>query len=152
VIVAGCGGGDSTTTTVTSAFRKAQERAEAEAPKGASPLLRKIYGQFPPPKPDPKVKGSGKAIKAGERACKGKTPLEVREEFIEESDLLEDQAKMVAELEKFEGASNQTSSFVAGQLGALVYERSLPEGIARYGYQGCVYSLAQVLEGQLAPR
>jgi hypothetical protein len=152
-MMCGCGGGgDSTATTVTSAFRKAQERAEAAAPKGASPLLREIYGQFPPPKPDPKVKGSGKAIEAGERACKGKTPLEVREAYVEESDLLADQAKMVGELEKYEGTSKQTASFVAGQLGALVYERTLPEGIARYGYQGCVYSLARGLEHSLAPR
>ena len=97
------------------------------------------------------MKGSAKAIKAGEKACKGKMPLEVKEEFSGESDLLEDQAKMVAELPEYEKRSAQDSSFVAGQLAALVYERSLPEDeFALYGYQGCVYSLAKVLEKRIA--
>jgi hypothetical protein len=154
----GCGGddddgsADSAATTATSPHEKEEERAEAEAPKGASPVLRQIYRQFPPPKPDPAVKQSAKAIRAGERACRGKTPLEVREEFIEESDLLGPQAELVAELPKLERSAARNGAFVTGQLGALVYEKTLDERIARYGYQGCVYSLARVIEERLAPR
>jgi hypothetical protein len=154
----GCGDGDddgsadSAMTTTKSHHEKEEERAEAEAPKGASPVLRQIYRQFPPPKPDPAVKQSAQAIRAGERACSGKTPLQVREEFIEESDLLEPQAEMVAELPKLEKSAARNGAFITGQLGALVYERTLDERIARYGYQGCVYSLARVIEDRLAPR
>jgi hypothetical protein len=115
-------------------------------------VLVAIYRQFPPPQPDPQIKGSGKAIKKGEEACKGKTPLEVREEFIAESDLLEPQAEVVEELPKYEKTVAENASFAAGQLGALVYERSLPEDeLAQFGYQGCVYSLAKVVEQKLAP-
>jgi hypothetical protein len=152
---AGCGdggGGDQTVATTESPVQKEEERAEAEAPKGASPVLRQIYRQFPPPQPDPAVKGSAEAIQAGERACRGKTPLEVREEFIAESDLLEPQAELVAELPKLERSAATNGAFVTGQLGALVYERTLPERVASYGYQGCVYSLALVIKRKLAPR
>ncbi len=90
-------------------------------------MLREIYRQFAPPQPNPEVKGSAQAIEAGERACKGKTPLQVKQRFIDGSDLLDEQA-------------------------ALVYESSLPEDeLAGYGYQGCIYSLAKGLEKRLAP-
>jgi hypothetical protein len=153
VAVTGCGGGgEGSTTETTSAIQRQEERAEAEAPKGSSPVLRAIYRQFPKPQPDPQVKGSGKAIKAGEKACRGMTPLEVREAFIGESNLLEPQAEMVAELPKFEKQEAENGSFPAGQLAALVYERSLPEDkLAQFGYQGCVYSLAKGAERRLAP-
>jgi hypothetical protein len=149
----GCGGGgDEPSTETTSAFQREQQRAEAEAPKGASPVLRAIYRQFPKPEPDPQVKGSAKAIKAGEKACDGRTPLEVREEFVDESNLLEAQAEAVAELPKYEKQEAMNESFPAGQLAALVYERSLPEDkLAQFGYQGCVHSLAKGLEQRLAP-
>jgi hypothetical protein len=96
------------------------------------------------------VKGSAAAIKRGERTCKGKTPLQIREAFIEDSELSADQEKIVAELPKYE--KNQGPSFAAGQLGALVYQMSLPESDASYGYQGCVYQLARRLERELAQR
>ena len=148
----GCGGGGGSTVVTKSAYQKAEERAEAEAPKRASPALRAIYRSFPPPKPDPKVKNSGKAIKAGEHSCKGKTPLEVKEEFIGESKLLPEQEKMVAKLAHYE-ASSQSADFVAGQLAALVYEGTVSnKALANYGYRGCVYSLARGLEQKLAPR
>jgi hypothetical protein len=76
----------------------------------------------------------------------------VREEFITESDLLEAQEESVAELPELEGSSATNAAFVTGQLGALVYERTLPERVARYGYQGCVYSLSLVIKRKLAPR
>lgn len=148
--IAGCGGEDSTATKPPTAYTN--PRAETP-PKGASPVLREIYRQFYPPAPDPKVKGSAKAIKKGKAVCKGKRPVEVKEEFIGESDLLPEQAKAVAEIEKYEKRYRTDSSFVAGQLAALVYEQALPnEELAVYGYQGCVYSLAQVLKQRLAPR
>jgi hypothetical protein len=155
---AGCGedgnedDAGSTTTTTESPIEKEERRAEAEAPDGASPVLREIYRQFPPPQPDPAVKGSAEAIRAGERACRGKTPLEVKEEFIAESDLLESQEESVAELPELEASAAKNAAFVTGQLGALVYERTLPERLARYGYQGCVYSLSLVIKRNLAPR
>jgi hypothetical protein len=149
--LAGCGGDSEEQTPVeTSAIAEVDELAEPP-PKGASLLLEQIYRQFQPPEPDPRMKErSAKAIRAGERACKGKTPLEVREEFIAESDLSEDQAEAVSELEKYE--ENPSPNFVAGQLGALVYENALPEKVARYGYQGCVYSLSLGLKRELAPK
>ena len=153
--VAGCGDGDDdggTGTITDDPVQMEEERAEAEAPKGASPVLKQIYRQFPPPKPDPAVRRSAEAIRAGERACRGKTPLEVREEFIGESDLLEPQAELVAELPKLERSAAENGAFITGQLGALVYERTLPARVARYGYQGCVYSLSRVVKRKLAPR
>jgi hypothetical protein len=149
-LVVGCGGGSSSEESVVTTV-PTNPRAETP-PKGASLVLREIYRQFPPPEANPEVKGSAKAIKKGEKACKGKTSLEVREEFIGESELLDDQAKMVAELPKFEKTAAKNSSFVAGQLGALVYEGTLPKNaIAGYGYQGCVYQLAKGVEKRLAP-
>jgi hypothetical protein len=130
---------------------KLQERAEAEAPKGASPLLRSIYRQFPPPKPDPTVKGSGKAIKKGEAACKGKTPLQVREEFHGETHLLPEQEEAVKKLPEYE--RQKSPDFPAGQVAALVYEGTIHhKRLANYGFRGCIHSLARRLEHELAPR
>jgi hypothetical protein len=94
------------------------------------------------------VKASAAAIKAGERECRGKTPIEVREEFIAESELNEDQEEVVAELERYE--KNPSPSYPAGQLGALVYEMTLPEATANYGFQGCVYALSLGVKRELA--
>jgi hypothetical protein len=152
LLVSGCGGGNSSEMTFTSAYKKREERAEAEAPKGASPLLRQIYRTFPPPQADPKVKGSAKAIKKGENSCKGKTPMEVRERFLSESKLLPEQRQMVAKLGHYEGLP-PTADFVPGQLAALVYEGTISDkSLASYGYRGCAYSLARGLEQKLAPR
>lgn len=93
-------------------------------------------------------KRSAKAIKAGERACRGKKPIEVREEFIAESSLLDEQEKAVkTRLEEAE--RHPSGNFVAGQLAALVYEGTLPDKTALYGYTGCVYALSQVYKRQL---
>jgi hypothetical protein len=94
------------------------------------------------------VKGSAEAIRKGERECRGKTPLEVREEFIGEADLTEDQERAVAELPKFE--RNPSPSFPAGQVGALVYQLTLPdEVLSSYGFQGCVYALSLGVKREL---
>ena len=146
VLAAGCGGGDETQPTTVS--ERAQLEALAEPPpKHASPLLKSIYREFQPPKPDPNVKGSAKAIKTGERVCKHKTPVEIREEFIGESNLNEEQEKVVNELERYE--KNPSPSYPAGQLGALVYEMTLPETTANFGFQGCVYSLSLGVRDEL---
>jgi hypothetical protein len=151
LVAGGCGGDDSGTAgTTPSAYTN--PRAETP-PKGSSTVLREVYRQFYPPVPDPQVKGSAAAIERGEEVCIGKRPIEIREEFIDESDLLPDQAEAVAELGKYEKRYEEDASFVAGQLAALVYERTLPEDeLAMFGYQGCVYALSQVLKRRLAPQ
>jgi hypothetical protein len=121
--------------------------AEREAPKGASPTLRAVYREFPPPKPDPAVSGSGAAIKAGERACRGKTPIEVKRAFYAKAissglQANSDEAKMVRQIRAFEKATHAAPSFPAGQLAADVYQATLPAKMAQYGYQGCVHALA----------
>jgi hypothetical protein len=131
--------------------------AEREAPKGASPVLREIYRQFPKPRPNPAVKGSAGAIEAGEAACKGKTPRQAREAFYSEATeegTLEpnsEEGKMIARLPAYEKNAHEDPSFVAGQLAADTYQATLPEEIAQFGYQGCAYALARGLERELAP-
>ena len=89
---------------------------------------------------------------AGRKACKGKTPLQVREEFIEAAQGLSDeQEAMIDELPKYEKQA-VTSNFVAGQLAAGVYEATLPEKQAMAGYQGCVYELALQVRRELAKK
>ena len=146
----GCGDDGEDEAVTNPASPSALATLDEPPPKGASPLLREIYRQFQPPEADPARKGSGAAIRAGVRACRGKTPLEVREEFIAGSDLSPDQAKAVAKLRSYE--RQPSPSFVAGQLAALVYEKSLPENaVAGYGFQGCIYVLSNRLKRQLAP-
>ncbi|HEX7059293.1 MAG TPA: hypothetical protein VF176_05520 [Solirubrobacterales bacterium] len=143
---AGCGGDSSSDQPTT--FAMAPIRGP-QPPKNASPLLESIYRNFQPPQADPSVKGSGKAIKEGEKACKGKTPLEVKQEFIAQSDLTADQLKEVAKLAKYQ--QRPSPDFPAGQLAALVYQNALNvnEPYASYGFQGCVYVLALQLKQQL---
>jgi hypothetical protein len=151
--LASCGGGDSdqSTTSIKPPAITEQASLAEPAPKGASLELKEIFRQFQPPRPDPEVAGSGKAIKEGEATCEGKTPAQVAAAFIESSDLSEDQEEAVSELEDFE--ANPSPSFPAGQVAALVYERSLPEDeLASYGYQGCVYARSLGLKAQLAPQ
>lgn len=128
--------------------------AEARAPQGASPTLRSLYAAFPRPEASPQVHQSGAAIRAGISACKGKSPTQVKEQFdgAARPKLSSEQAKMIDRIASFESHSSTDSSFTAGQLAADVYQATLPEGIAQYGYQGCVYALARRLEQKLAPR
>jgi hypothetical protein len=91
---------------------------------------------------------TAKAIRAGERACRGKRPIEVREEFLSKSSLLGEQEKAV-KTELREAERHPSGDFVAGQLAALVYEGTLPDKTAVYGYAGCVYALSQVYKRQL---
>ena len=149
--IVGCGDDDGEEMTANSSLPPLQS-LEEPPPRGASPLLEDVYRQFQPPEADPQVRGSGKAIRKGIRVCRGKTPLQIREEFIAESDLTPDQAETVEELPRYE-ASPPTANFVAGQLGALVYEGTLPEDeVATYGFQGCIYGLSLKLKRELAKR
>jgi hypothetical protein len=168
-LLAGCGSANSSTSTATSgqsaavsaaaraaakSTAEAVRAAEAKAPKGASPVLRQIYRQFPKPKPNPTVKGSAKALAAGEAACKDKSPLEVKEEFYAaaKANLQPEEAKMIARLPSFAKKTATDPSFVAGQLAADAYQATLPEALAQFGYQGCVYALALRLKGELGPK
>jgi hypothetical protein len=165
--LAGCGSGGSSSSTSsqspaeTAAVKVAVERAasaakaaEAKAPKGASPTLRAIYRQFPPPQPEPQEKSAAKVIAAGEKACAGKTPLQVKERFYAAArpNLKPEQAKMIARIGGFEAKAAGDPSFVAGQLAADTYAASLPEAAGQAGYRGCVYALARRLERRLAPK
>ncbi len=122
---------------------------EEPPPPDASPLLENVYRQFQPPRADPSVEGAPRALRNGERVCRGQTPRQIRERFIEESELSEDQASAVQELPRHEG--NPSPNFVAGQLAALVYEKTLPaDAVATYGFQGCIYALSLRLKRELA--
>jgi hypothetical protein len=152
LLLAGCGSGGSSTGAASTEAQPPKLTPAQQAPKGSSTLEREIYREFPPPKANPKAKGSAEAIAAGEKACRGKTPTMVKEEFFAEarSRLLADQAKMIGEIGRYEKLSRTEPGFTAGQLAAGTYEATLPEAIAIYGYQGCVYSLARGLKHGLA--
>jgi hypothetical protein len=156
--IAGCGGGDSSSST---AQRYPVPTIPANAPhppKGASPVLRGLYFQFTPPKPDPRIKGSGAAIEAGKVACAGMTPLEVKEKYFliavqsGKLDPTSAEGKAIASIRKYAKNVTKDSSFPTGQLAADAYKATLPLRIASYGAQGCVYVLARRLEHQLAPK
>jgi len=164
--LAACGSGSSSSSTSTEAAASAAAKAdlavrraaESRAPKGSSPTLRAIYATFPPPKPNPEAKRSAAVIKAGERACTGKTPSEVKDTYYPiavKKGKLEakgEEAMMIARIGSYETSATKSASFTAGQLGADAYQATLPPALAQYGYQGCVYALAQRLEGEMAPK
>jgi hypothetical protein len=132
-LAVGCGGGEESST-------------QSTPSKAKLPLAKAIEQSFPKPKPDPEVGGSAKAIKRGEAACKGKTPLEVKRQFISKSDLSAAQRKALKGIKRAE--AHPGADFVAGQLAALVYEGTLGKGeLAQYGYRGCVYGLAEGVGG-----
>ena len=165
--IAGCGGvggangggsAAATTTPPDATFPEPTVPKDApQPPKGASPVLKEIYRQFTPRKPDPRVKGSAQAIAAGRAACAGKTPVEVERKYFPIAvgkgtlDPNGEQGTMIAEIGKYAENAPGDSSFVAGQLAADAYQATLPARIATFGYAGCVYVLARQLEKQLAP-
>jgi len=146
-----CGGGDSTSSSSTGAEATTTTAATAgkgtEPSKRASGLQRQIQRTFQPPQADPEVEGSAQAIADGEAACEGKTPAEVKDEFLDESDLSSAQRQALSQIEKAE--AHPSGDFAAGQLAALVYEGTLEGSLAEYGYRGCVYALALGLAGRL---
>ncbi len=141
-----CGGGGDSSSTSSTTQATAPIRGP-QPPKGASQLERQIYRTFQPPEADPEVSGSAKAIAAGEAACEGKTPLEVKQQFIAQSKLSSDQRQALAQIDRAE--EHPGGDFSAGQLAGLVYQGTLEGELAEYGYQGCVYALARGLERRL---
>jgi hypothetical protein len=169
----GCGGGNSSTVTTSTVGGTAASgstngssgspsgqagAAAPKAPKGSSPVLQQIYRQFPPPQGNPQVKRSTSAIEAGKKACTGKTPVEVKEQYFPiavKKGTLEagsEQGKMIARIGTYARRVSTDASFAAGQLAADAYEATLPMSIGQYGYEGCVYALAHQLEHKLAPK
>jgi hypothetical protein len=118
------------------------------------PMTKQLAVTFPLPKPEPgSPSGTAAAIEAGRKACQGKTPIEVREAFIESAKgLNEGQQEMLDELPKYERQAGNSPDFAAGQLAAGVYEATLPEAQGTAGYQGCVYELALQLRRELAKK
>jgi hypothetical protein len=144
--VTACGGGGSETT---STAATAVNTLPPDAPQTAV-----IAHQFPKPKPlESAPPGAAKAIAAGRKACKGKKPRQVVDEFIgkarKEGALNEGQEEMLAEIGHFEKQARTSPDFAAGQLAAGTYEATLPAELARSGYQGCVYELALQLRREL---
>jgi hypothetical protein len=138
--LAGCGSGGSST-------------GEAKAPKGASAAVRHLYGAFPPPRTGSMEPSVARAVEAGEAACRGKTPLAVKDEFFRaaKGNLEPQQATMIGRVADFEAHEVTETGFVAGQLAADTYAATLSAVTAQAGYQGCIHSLAEQLERKLAP-
>jgi hypothetical protein len=149
VLLTACGGGlDSGQTTAPAAT------TGSPALNPTAPITKQLATVFPVPKAPPGSPSTvTAAIEAGRKACRGKTPLQVREEFLESAQGLgEDQEKMIAQLPKFESQAGTSPNFAAGQLAAGVYEATLPEKQMVAGYQGCVYELALQLRRELAKK
>jgi len=117
-----------------------------------APLQKQLAEGFPTPKPieaaPPKAE---RYIAAGQKACKGKTPTQVVDEFLpeakEEESFDDEQLDLISEIGKYE--KSPTADFAAGQIAAGIYEATLPELQQRSGYQGCVYELAVQLRNEL---
>jgi hypothetical protein len=138
----------SSSTSGTESSEATTASAGSQPPKAASALERQIDRNFPAPQADPGAQGSQEAIEAGEAACEGKTPTQVKQEFIANSELSADQRQALGQLGRAE--AKPSGDFAAGQLAALVYEGTLEGAEGEYGYRGCVYALARGLERELA--
>lgn len=119
-------------------------------------MVRELYREFPPPRAS-KARGSAAAIRAGERACAGKTPVEVKERYLPVAlrrgaiEAGSPQAKMIGEVERYARRAKSEASFTAGQLAADAYGATLPGRLQRIGYQACIYALAKQLAGHIHP-
>ncbi len=137
---------------LTAGGRTQRQSPANPAPKGSTPFVKEIYRQFPPPEPEPGVKGAAAAIRAGERACSGRTPVEVKDAFfpvaVEQGALDPDsgEARMIARVDKFENRIAEEPSFTSGQLAAGAYAATLAPKLATSGFQGCIYAMAKELE------
>jgi hypothetical protein len=155
VLLGGCGGDENSGSTTSAPVHQGVASGGQKPLPADAPISEVLARQFPKPKPQPNTPpGARKAIDAGRRACMGKTPAQVRDEFMAEakaSGLLNPgQIKMISQLDHFEKQATNSPDFVAGQLAAGVYEATLPEDLRTSGYQGCVYELARQLERELA--
>jgi len=152
VALTACGGDSDSAATEASTV---QESSTALDP--TAPMSEQLARTFPEPNPPPgSLPGAAKAIETGRKACQGKTPVEVRDEFISAAEagngLDDGQKEMVGELDKYEKQASQSPNFAAGQLAAGVYEATLPEKQMLAGYQGCVYELALQLRRELTQK
>lgn len=149
-MLASCGGGDGSGSTE----QQAQPATGSQKPLPPdAPMTKVLATRFPAPRVQPGAPpGSAEAIAAGRRACKGKTPLEVRDAYLaaakKSGNMNPGQERMVAHLDRYQSQA-VTADFVAGQLAAGVYEATLPESVRIAGYQGCVYELARQAEKEL---
>jgi hypothetical protein len=151
VLLTACGGDSDSGQTAGSGSSTVQNATPPIDP--SAPMSEQLARTFPVPKAEAgSLPGTAAAIEAGRTACKGKTPLQVREEFIEAAQGLSDaQEAMIDELPKFE-SQGLSPNFVAGQLAAGVYEATLPEKKMVAGYRGCVYELALQVRRELAKK
>jgi hypothetical protein len=114
------------------------------------PPPRALAENFPPPDTRGLSRGERAALRAGQRACRGKTPLQIRNEYLDQAtssgslDLDSPQGELVSDLANFRFEPNEGPSFATGQLAAGIYEATLREATANAGFQGCVYELARV--------
>lgn len=153
-----CGNDGESTSSQQPAYRPPKPQASGFAHGGRDGSREgsaSIALEFPEPKPEPGSPPSArKAVEAGRSACRGKTPVQVRDEFIAEAEaggaLNPGQKKMLANIARYEKQAANSPDFVAGQLAAGVYEATLPERLRISGYQGCVYELAQQLQKEIA--
>jgi hypothetical protein len=145
-----CGGSSETSSTAAPSTVKSP--GTGINPK--QPVSKQLASVFPVPKPPPGAPSTyAAAIEAGRHACRGKKPLQVREEFLDEAAGLDPgQEKMINELPKYEAQAGGSPNFAAGQLAAGVYEATLPEKEKLAGYQGCVYELALQLRRELTKK
>ena len=153
VLLTACGGDSSSGGSQAGESSTAQESRPTLSP--SAPITKQLAVTFPVPKVEAgSPPGTAEAIAAGRKACKGKTPVEVREEFIAEAEanLQDGQKEMVEEIGKFEKQASSSPNFAAGQLGAGVYEATLPEKQRIAGFRGCVYELAVQLRRELAKK
>jgi hypothetical protein len=149
-LLTGCGGDSDSEQT---AGAEGNPASSALSPR--APLTEQLARVFPVPKAEPTdLPGAAKAIAAGRAACRGKTPVEVRDEFMAaaeaEAGLNEGQKEMLVEIARFEEQARHSPNFAAGQLAAGVYEATLPELKRMAGFRGCVYELALQLRHELA--
>jgi hypothetical protein len=125
-------------------------------PKGASPFVRELYRQFPPPRANPDVKGAAAAVRAGARACANKAPVEVKEAYfpiaVERGRIDPDgpEGRTIEEIERFERNVTEEPSFAAGQLATAAYRETKPRRLANFYGRGCVYALAKALERRVS--
>ena len=162
LIGAGCGGGSDEGSSEAAARRHVETTgggrtakgspAVNQAPPGSSPVRARNLPAVPTPRTGSTREGAAAAIRAGERACAGKSPTEVKETYYPQTvesgnlDPESPEAEAIEEVDEYEARVTTEVSFTAGQLAAGAYERTLPDEVASSGYQGCVYALSKWLE------
>jgi hypothetical protein len=133
---------------------KAYEQHREQVPTGGATPAQ-VRKSFPAPQADPEVEGSAEAIAAGESACAGKMPAQIKtafyDEAVEEGTLVPSspEGKMIARLGTLEKQAGGGASFATGQLAADTYAATLPEKTARYGFGGCAHALAAARAAEL---